>query len=52
MYDDTWGWLHLHPGEGGLCPLEHAIRAAAAARVPFTMVSSRTGDVFFDWRFG
>lgn len=50
-YDPTWGWMHLDNGEGGLCRLEQALDEARERKLPFSMVSSHTGRVFFDWRF-
>lgn len=50
-YDDTWGWMHLERGFGGLCRMEHALTEAAEKGIPFHMVSSRSGAMLFDWRF-
>lgn len=49
-YDDSWGWMHLGEGFGGLCRMERAIAEASTQQLPFLMVSSRTGAVLFDWR--
>lgn len=50
LYDDTWGWLHLQPGLGGLCSLDRAIEEASRASVPFRAVSAHSGVELLNWR--